>query len=243
MGRPRSGVVTYLLLVAFRVFNVFLIQSQFDPDEYWQQLEPAYCVVFGDSRNECAGLTWEWKRTPPSTEVNSLADLIHVGMEGPVRSYMSIVPTLLFYSTIKFLKVDLPWMVSRGPVFLNAILVAAPTDWAVWYLSRWLEFPSERRERELGVSTEWWGLYCSLTSWFAAYALSRTYSNSLETVLLALSLCLVSPVSQMKTVLRKVLLSHTLNWSRNYSESLILRKPQPRDTVHIERVLLSSLVD
>jgi hypothetical protein len=38
-------------------------------------------------------------------------------------------------------------------------------------------------------------IYCCITSWFNGYALVRTYSNSLETVLVSLSVALVSPVS------------------------------------------------
>ena len=38
----------FLFFTAFRLANVLLIQSQFDPDEYWQNLEPSYCYVFGD---------------------------------------------------------------------------------------------------------------------------------------------------------------------------------------------------
>lgn len=38
-----------------------------------------------------------------------------------------------------------------------------------------------------------WCVYCSLSSWFNAYTLIRTYSNSIETMLLSLSFALVSP--------------------------------------------------
>jgi hypothetical protein len=39
-----------------------------------------------------------------------------------------------------------------------------------------------------------YAVYYSLSSWFNAYALIRTYSNSLETVLTVLSVALVSQV-------------------------------------------------
>jgi phosphatidylinositol glycan class B len=184
-----ASLRAYLGFCAFRLLNVFLIQSQFDPDEYWQNLEPAYCHTFQPGE-ACKGLTWEWKRRPVSTDVESLSDWVTAGLEGPVRSYASILPTLIFYHIIQFLGLDSPWMVSRGPVLLNAVLVAAPTDWAVWYMARWMQSPSENTKNSL----TWWCTYCSLTSWFNAYALIRTYSNSLETVLLAIALSLVSPV-------------------------------------------------
>lgn len=186
----KTNVKVFLLFCVFRVLNVFVIQSQFDPDEYWQQLEPAYCRVFTSSGQSCPGLTWEWKRRSSSLEAKTLSDWMDIGMNGPVRSYASILPTLLFYHAIKILGLDTSWAVSRGPVFLNAILVAAPTDWSIWYLSRWMQAKSTVGDS----STIGWGSYCSLSSWFMAYALVRTYSNSLETVLLMVALCLVGPV-------------------------------------------------
>jgi hypothetical protein len=187
-----KSVIIFLYFCVFRIINVLFIQSQFDPDEYWQQLEPAYCRVFMGAGKPCPGLTWEWKRRPPSTEINSLSDFAEVGMKGPLRSYVSILPTLLFYYAIKFFDLDSPWAVARGPVFLNAILVAAPTDWSVWYLSGWMM--SQSKDKDSATSASRWCTYCVLSSWFCAYALVRTYSNSLETLLLMISLCLVAPV-------------------------------------------------
>lgn len=42
-------------LFAFRIVNALLVQSQFDPDEFWQAGEPAHLLVFGNGH-----LTWEW---------------------------------------------------------------------------------------------------------------------------------------------------------------------------------------
>jgi len=181
-------------LVFYRIFNVFLIQSQFDPDEYWQQLEPAYCHVFASGPvEECPGLTWEWKRRPSRTEYTTLGEFIELGLQGPVRSYASILPTLVFYYCIKMFGLDSSWMVSRGPVFLNAILVAASTDWCIWYLSGFIVQSQKKVSIDLQSRIRKWCIYGSLSSWFMGYALVRTYSNSLETVLLSLSLCFVAP--------------------------------------------------
>lgn len=197
----KDSVRWYLWFVAFRVINVYFIQSQFDPDEYWQNLEPSYCHVFGDTVDSCPGWTWEWKRRPAQTEIHSFSDLLLSGLDGPVRSYASILPTLIFYSIIKQFGLDTSWMVSRGPVILNAVLVAATTDWSIWYMSRWItplssskQQQQQQHDRNDQRSLAFWCTYCSLTSWFNAYALVRTYSNSLETVLLSLSVALCSPV-------------------------------------------------
>ncbi|CAJ1917194.1 unnamed protein product [Cylindrotheca closterium] len=170
----------------FRIVNVLYIQSQFDPDEYWQNLEPAYCGAFGN----CDGLTWEWKRRSNITSIDSVSDFIQQGSKGPIRSYVSILPTFLLYHVAKKLRIDSTWVISRGPVFLNAILVAAPTDWSVWYMAKFMTKPEGKEQMD---NSRLWYLYASLTSWFNAYALIRTYSNSLETAIFSMSLCLVSP--------------------------------------------------
>lgn len=174
-----------LLCCIFRLLNVLVIQSQFDPDEYWQNLEPAYCQVFG----QCDGLTWEWKRRSKLSNFENLNEFITQGMEGPVRSFVSILPTMYFYYIVKFLGIDSTWMISRGPLVLNALFVALSTDWSVWYLSRWMEYPHGKHKGDA-----FWYLYASLTSWFGAYALIRNYSNSLETIFLVTSLRFIGPV-------------------------------------------------
>ena len=203
-----AGTQVYVFFAIFRCINALLIQSQFDPDEYWQNLEPAYCHVFhtngGSSEGKpCPGLTWEWKRrsTSPSSAtlmtVKSLQDAVVMGLEGPVRSYISALPTILFYYLLKTMAWDTTFLVSKGPILVNAILVAAPTDWAVWYMSRWLqEAPTTRSDdtKMMKGNLANWCIYCTITSWFWAYALVRTYSNSLETVIWTFSLVLVSKV-------------------------------------------------
>ena len=209
----------FLFFAAFRIANVFLIQSQFDPDEYWQNLEPSYCYIFGDDQtfdeeSSCPGLTWEWKRRrqqhPELAAAASDNDDEHwsspvinfflFGLEGPVRSFASILPTLIFYWIIKKYGWDSSWMVSRGPLIVNSIFVAAAVDWTVWYTSKWMSRSSIKDQSEDNKNPKrkndivFWCIFCQLSSWFNAYTLTRTYSNSLETLLLSLSFALVSQV-------------------------------------------------
>ena len=189
----------FLYICGFRILNALLLQTQFDPDEYWQNLEPAYCRVFGDDAaarsqsSSCEGLTWEWKRRPESYDFSSPQEFVNMVMQGPVRSYASILPTLCFYKLIQYLQVDSSWMVSKGPMLVNSILVAAPTDWSVWYMARYLTSPL-RKKVPTSNHLPFWCLFCSLSSWFNAYALVRTYSNSMETALVAVGMALLAPV-------------------------------------------------
>lgn len=61
--------VIFLFICVFRIINALIIRTQFDPDEYWQTLEPAYCLAFHEdgkynSKQSLYGCayTWEWKR-------------------------------------------------------------------------------------------------------------------------------------------------------------------------------------
>lgn len=44
-----------IALIAIRIFNALTIKTFFQPDEYWQSLEPAHKLVFGYGYT-----TWEW---------------------------------------------------------------------------------------------------------------------------------------------------------------------------------------
>lgn len=57
-----------LFLVAFRILNALTVRTFFQPDEFFQSLEPAWQVVFG--RDSGAWITWvssfprkRWKET------------------------------------------------------------------------------------------------------------------------------------------------------------------------------------
>lgn len=47
---------TFVVLLAYRLLNAFVIKTFFQPDEYYQSLEPAWWLAFGD--NSGAWLTW-----------------------------------------------------------------------------------------------------------------------------------------------------------------------------------------
>lgn len=51
-----SGASVLYFLLAFRVCNALLIRTFFQPDEYFQSLEPAWDIAFGPSSG--AWITW-----------------------------------------------------------------------------------------------------------------------------------------------------------------------------------------
>lgn len=53
---PRPLQVVSAILVV-RLLSVFVVQTWYVPDEYWQTLEVAHKYVFG-----YGALTWEWQK-------------------------------------------------------------------------------------------------------------------------------------------------------------------------------------
>lgn len=206
---PRSFNLTklYFILAIFRLLNAWLVRTQFDPDEYWQTLEPAYCAVLSRSSEECA-LTWEWTRQPSELDLHELhAEMEHSlsvldrvslilrhAMHGPIRSYVAVLPTIVFYRFIRFIQSlsflslsekNVTFLVRKGPVLLHAILFVAPTDLSVYYITK-IVYGCEYKAR--------YALLASITSWFNGYALIRTYANSVECALCTLSFALLCDI-------------------------------------------------
>jgi phosphatidylinositol glycan class B len=53
------------LLLVFRFINAICVRTFFQPDEYFQALEPAWSIAFGGDSG--AWLTWVGLRAPPSS--------------------------------------------------------------------------------------------------------------------------------------------------------------------------------
>ncbi|KAF1940858.1 hypothetical protein EJ02DRAFT_219560 [Clathrospora elynae] len=53
-----SALSVFALLLAFRIVNALTLRSFFQPDEFFQSLEPAWQLAFGEYSNAC--ITWEW---------------------------------------------------------------------------------------------------------------------------------------------------------------------------------------
>jgi phosphatidylinositol glycan class B len=51
-----SSLTLFLFLLALRLLNALSLSTFFQPDEFFQSLEPAYQIAFGD--NQGAWITW-----------------------------------------------------------------------------------------------------------------------------------------------------------------------------------------
>lgn len=55
-SQPTSATNIFLFLVAFRLLNALVVRTFFQPDEFFQSLEPAWQIAFG--KGQGAWVTW-----------------------------------------------------------------------------------------------------------------------------------------------------------------------------------------
>ncbi|KAG9143729.1 hypothetical protein Leryth_018889, partial [Lithospermum erythrorhizon] len=103
-------------------------------------------------------LTWEWQKG--------------------IRSYLHPLIFAGLYKVLAFFNLDkTPWFMIRTPRVSQSIF-AAVGDLYVFKLSRLL----------FGQHVSQWAIFCQLMNWFMFFCITRTLSNSLETVLTVTSL-------------------------------------------------------
>lgn len=90
-------VVSVILFV--RILSVFLVQTWYVPDEYWQTLEVAHKHVFG-----YGALTWEWQKG--------------------IRSYLCPSIVALLYTALKYTGLDYPEAVVSCFLFIIIIEIS-----------------------------------------------------------------------------------------------------------------------
>lgn len=127
-----------ILALAIRSLTLLFPQTKFQPDEFWQSLEPAHRYVFGYGH-----LTWEWRDLPEG---------------GRLRGWLWPSVFVLVYKFLQrtglddtFLLVSIA-MVRTGtsePILMKqtflprivGVIVAALTDWATYRLASKLMGP------------------------------------------------------------------------------------------------------
>ncbi|KAE8550688.1 hypothetical protein EYB25_006916 [Talaromyces marneffei] len=153
-----------LFLVAFRILNALTVRTFFQPDEFFQALEPAWQVVFG--KDSGAWITWEWR--------HELRSSIHP----------------LFFAAVYYIAGSFAWIARLSPLNAAELLIVAPKiaqaiiaatgDYYTWELSNKIH------------GTESYGGWATLAltalspwQWFCS---TRTFSNSAETTLTIVAL-------------------------------------------------------
>ncbi|KAM3965996.1 phosphatidylinositol glycan anchor biosynthesis class B [Aphomia sociella] len=108
--RPREVILVILFV---RILSVFLVQTWYVPDEYWQTLEVAHKHAFG-----YGALTWEWQRG--------------------IRSYLYPSVIAALYTLLKLTGLDYPQVVVYLPRILQAVIsTAADYSFYKWTGRKW----------------------------------------------------------------------------------------------------------
>ncbi|KAJ5005567.1 GPI mannosyltransferase 3 [Colletotrichum sp. SAR 10_99] len=151
----KPSVFRHLLVI--RLLNAWWVITFFQPDEYFQALEPAWRMAFGEGSG--AWITWEWKYQLRSSlhpalfaGVYTIADLVGRSLPVAARS----------------------WLLLAAPKATQAVIAAAG-DWYTWQLAVKIYGADS--------SVSWFALFMSMFSPFQWYCSIRTFSNSLETTL------------------------------------------------------------
>ncbi|KAG9235674.1 glycosyltransferase family 22 protein [Amylocarpus encephaloides] len=149
----------WIAIFAFRVINALVVRTFFQPDEYFQSLEPAWQMVFGSQSG--AWITWEWEHQLRSSLHPALfAGFYYVASK--IMAYISCFPQ--FQAMI----------LSVLPNLVQAVF-ATGTDYHTWQLAD--------KIYGRGSNAGWAALFmtlCSPWNWFCS---TRTFSNCMETEL------------------------------------------------------------
>ncbi|KAJ5980296.1 GPI mannosyltransferase [Penicillium waksmanii] len=153
-----------LFLIAFRILNAFTLRTFFQPDEFFQSLEPAWQIAFG--KEQGAWITWEWRYQ--------------------LRSSLHPLLFAAIYKTSDFLATSLNLSVATSAELLVAspkvaqAIVAAIGDFYTWKLATRIYGRDSRGS--------WTTLLVTLLSPWQWFCSTRTLSNCLETTITIVAL-------------------------------------------------------
>ncbi|KAB8078331.1 putative mannosyltransferase [Aspergillus leporis] len=159
-----SAFHVFLFLVAFRLVNALSLRTFFQPDEFFQSLEPAWQTAFGE--NHGAWITWEWR--------HQLRSSLHPLLFAAVYSVADLSARVLRLSPA--IRSDL---LVVAPKLAQAV-IAAIGDFYTWKLARSVY---GRRSHEA-----WATLALSVLSPWQWFCSTRTLSNCLETTITIVAL-------------------------------------------------------
>ncbi|KAK7969850.1 GPI mannosyltransferase [Apiospora saccharicola] len=147
------------MLFGFRLLNALCLRTFFQPDEYYQALEPAWKIAFG--LDSGPWMTWEWQYYLRSSLHPGLFSLGYT----LTASYMSSMRLSPHYTGIALVAV--PKVMQAG--------IAALTDWYAWRLAEKLYGRNS--------AAAWSVLLMSIANPWVWYVSTRTFSNTMEAAL------------------------------------------------------------
>ncbi|KAF1834992.1 hypothetical protein BDW02DRAFT_588513 [Decorospora gaudefroyi] len=159
-----SALGVFALLLAFRIVNALTLRTFFQPDEFFQSLEPAWQLAFGADSNAC--ITWEW-----TTQLRSSLHPALFAAVYRVAAFVADVGGLTLPAKAELLL--------AAPKVTQAVF-AALLDCYTWKLAEKVYGRGSRTAlTTLALSV------CSPWQWFCS---TRTLSNCLETTLTSVAI-------------------------------------------------------
>eukprot|EP01104_Vermistella_antarctica_P003346 TRINITY_DN13515_c0_g1_i1.p1 TRINITY_DN13515_c0_g1~~TRINITY_DN13515_c0_g1_i1.p1 ORF type:complete len:762 (+),score=167.97 TRINITY_DN13515_c0_g1_i1:160-2445(+) len=129
----------FIALVCFRLINCFLVQTYFNPDEYWQGMEVAHRLAFGYGH-----MTWEWSEK--------------------IRGFTHPLLFAMLYKALQVVGLDSPFVSMWAPRLLQGVF-AAVGDLFTYKLALRL-FGGEVAAWTLICSVfSWFHFYCSVRTY------------------------------------------------------------------------------
>ncbi|XXH05210.1 ornithine aminotransferase [Hypoxylon texense] len=151
------------VIFAIRFINALCVRTFFQPDEYFQALEPAWRMVFGEDSG--AWLTWEWQ--------HQIRSSVH-----PAVFAFGYWLVQNFFGPSTASKVKAKWLMAAPKIIQTGF--AALSDWYSWRLAEKLYGH--------GSVAAWSVLLMTLLNPWQWYTATRTFSNCFETTLTAMAL-------------------------------------------------------
>ncbi|KAI1777526.1 glycosyltransferase family 22 protein [Hypoxylon cercidicola] len=151
------------VIFAIRLVNALCVRTFFQPDEYFQALEPAWRMVFGEDSG--AWLTWEWQ--------NQIRSSVH-----PAVFAFGYWLVENFFGPGIPSKVRAKWLIAAPKMLQTGF--AALGDWYSW------RFAEKLYGR--GSVAAWSVFAMTLLNPWQWYTATRTFSNCFETTLTAMAL-------------------------------------------------------
>lgn len=158
--QPREALA---VIFAFRLINALCVRTFFQPDEYFQALEPAWRMAFGEDSG--AWLTWEWKHQLRS----SVHPAVFAFGYWIVQSYGG--PGMAPQTKAK-------WLIAAPKIIQTGL--ATLSDWYSWRFAEKLYGN--------GNVASWSVLLMTLLNPWQWYTSTRTFSNCFEATLTAAAL-------------------------------------------------------
>ncbi|KAJ5256692.1 hypothetical protein N7478_012796 [Penicillium angulare] len=108
-----------LFLIALRLVNAFTVRTFFQPDEFFQSLEPAWQIAFG--KDQGAWLTWEWR--------HQLRSSLHPLLFAAIYKLIDVFASLLRLSP----SIRAEFLIA-APKTVQAV-ISATSDYYTWKLA------------------------------------------------------------------------------------------------------------